>query len=182
MYRLEVTPMTDAHATAERASTGTDHPADDRQRRWGSILIALAGLFTIGHGLVFLYRTYFTAGFEAGVHTLDGLTHTELAASSPEVASYVTHVHVALAGSFVALGLVVAILAWYGVRRGSRWAWTTALVAPVVFLVPSLGVHQTVAFDYHTLVHLGPAAIGVPLLVAGLVLAHRGFETVERGD
>lgn len=149
--------------------------APNRRLRWGSTLIALAGLFTVAHGLLFLYRTYATPGFEAGVSTLDGLTHAELAAVRPEVASYVTHVHVTLAGLFVAIGIAVVALAWFGVRRGRRWALTTALVVPLVFLVPSLGVHRTVAFSYHTLVHLGPAAVGGPLLFAGVVLSSLGL-------
>lgn len=172
--------MTDAHASPANASTAQydRETTSNRRLRWGAGLVVLAALSTVAHGLVFLYRTYFTPGFEAGVETLDGLTHADLAATHPEVASYVTHVHVTLAGLFVAIGLAVAALAWFGIRRRHLWAWIAALVVPLLFLVPSLGVHQSVVFDFHTLVHLGPAAVGAPILLAGLALSYLGFRNV----
>lgn len=152
---------------------------DNTHLRWGSYLMTFAGLFTIAYGLLFLYRTYFTQGFEAGVDTLGGVTRAELAANNPEVLSYLLHLHVNVAGAIMALGAGIAILSWYGVRRGQRWAWATAILLPVIFLVLSLPVHQTVDFHFHSLIHLGPTAIGVPILIAGAVLSYNGLNGSE---
>lgn len=173
--------MTDTHSTTSPTeSTATDRPASGNPKlRWGSTLIGLAGLLTFAYGVLFLYRTYFTEEFEAGVATLGGVTRPELAASHPEVLSYVNHLHVNLAALFLAVGIALAALAWFGVRDGQRWALATAVVLPVVFFALSLPVHQTVAFDFHTLAHMGPAALGGPVLVAGVVLAYLGLRDEE---
>lgn len=127
------------------------------------------------HAVGFLYRTYYTSGFELGVGELDGVTATELAVTHPEVASYVEHLHVSFAGLMIAVGIGIIALAWYGVRRGRRWALATSLFVPLVFVTFTLPIHQTVHFDFHSLLHLGPAAVGLPVLVAGGVLAYRGM-------
>lgn len=153
-------------------------PADaDRRLRWGAYLIATAGLMFVLHGIGFIYRTYYTSGFELGVDELDGVTATELAATHPEVASYIAHVHVSFAGLMIAVGLGIVALAWYGIRRGDGWALATALGVPLVFAAFSLPVHQTVHFEFDFLLHLGPAALGLPILIGGGVLAYRGMRS-----
>lgn len=173
--------MTQGHTTTTTESSATDRPSAgaNAKLRWGSHLIGVAGVLTFAYGVLFLYRTYFTEEFEAGVETLGGVTRPELAASHPEVLSYINHLHVNLAALFLAVGIALVVLAWYGIRRGERWAWTTSIVLPVVFFAFSLPVHQTVEFDFHTLLHMGPAGIGAPVLIAGIVLAHRGLRIVE---
>lgn len=143
--------------------------------RWGAYLIAVAGAMFVVHGIGMLYRAYFGSGFELGVHTLGGVTRGELAVTNPELLSYVDHLHVNVAALMIALGLAVIALAWYGIRSGQRWAWATAIGAPVVFLAFSLSVHQTVAFSFDAVLHLGPAGVGVPIFLAGIVLAHQGL-------
>lgn len=174
-----------AHARAdtdERSeTTGATATESNSRLRQGTSLIALAGVLFVLHGIGFLYRTYYTDGFELGVATLDGVTADELAATHPEVASYITHVHVSFAGLMIAAGLGVTAIAWFGIRRGDRWALGAALMVPLVFAGFTLPVHQTVRFDFDFLLHLGPAAIGLPLLLAGGFLAALGYRELADG-
>lgn len=169
----------DDHDSVDRIGNQSIPAQENRSLRWGSYLLTFAGLFTIAYGVLFLYRTYFTEGFEAGVDTLGGVTRAELAASNPEVLSYILHLHVNVAGAIMAVGAGIAILSWYGVRRGQWWAWATTILLPVIFLLLSLPVHQTVDFHFHSLIHLGPTAIGGPILVAGAVLSYQGLKSSE---
>ncbi len=151
----------------------------NRLLRWGAYLIAVAGAMFVVHGVGFVYRTYYSSGFELGVETLGGVTRAELAASSPAVLSYIDHLHVSMAGLMVAVGIGMISLAWFGVRRGQWWAWATAIVVPVVFMAHSLPVHQTVHFEFDALLHLGPAALGAPILIAGAVSSYFGLKAVN---
>lgn len=167
----------------ERSSTATtdsrSYPAADRNLRWGAYLLAVTGLMFLVHGVGFVYRALFVDAFELGVHSLGGVTPTELAASNPELAYYVDHLHVAIGGSYVAIGVAVAALAWYGVRRGRRWAYGTTILLPVLVLAISIPMHATGGFDYHTVEHLGPAGFGVPVLVVGAVLGFLGLRSTD---
>lgn len=145
-------------------------------------MIVLTGLLFIAHGIGFVYRTYYTSGFELGVDELDGVTATELAATHPGVASYIEHVHVSFAGLMIAVGLGIVALAWYGIRRGRRWALVTAVGVPLVFGAFTVPVHQTVHFEFDFLLHLGPAAFGMPILLVGAVLCSGGLPAAHRTE
>lgn len=158
----------------QKRETNSSYANESGSLRWGVYLLVVAGALFLVHGVGFLYRTFYTPGFELGVHTLDGVTAPELASTNPEVASYINHVHVSFSGLMIAAGIGVIALAWYGVRRHQRWSLATVLLIPLVFLAFTIPVHQTVTFDFHTLQHLGPAAIGTPILLVGAVLAYHG--------
>lgn len=143
----------------------------------GVALLVIAGAMFVLHGIGFIYRTYFTEGFELGVDRLDGVTATELATSHPGVASYIDHLHVSFAGLLIATGVGIAGLAYFGVRQGERWALATAVAVPLVFGMISIPIHQTVHFEFDALVHLGPAAVGLPVLLLGAVLAALAMRT-----
>lgn len=149
----------------------------DTRLRTGALLMTLAGLAFIGYGVVFLARALTGTGFELGVRTLDGLTRGELAASLPEVAYYITHAHVALAGFIIATGIAVTALAWYGVRTGQLWAWATAVITSVVALVIALPMHYTGEFAHNWLTHLGPIYLATIVFVVGAVLALLSLRT-----
>ena len=151
----------------------------DARLRWGVHLITVAGLAYVVHGIGFIYRTYFTDGFELGVDELDGWTAADLAATHPEVASYIAHVHVSFAGLMIAVGVGLVALARYGIRRGHRWAWATALGIPLLFGAFTIPVHGSVHFDFDLLLHLGPAGVGLVILLVGGVLAHYGLRSSE---
>jgi hypothetical protein len=95
----------------------------------------------------------------------------ELAATHPEVAYYITHAHVALAGFIIATGIAVTALAWYGVRTGQVWAWVAAVITPVVALAIALPMHYTGGFAHNWVTHLGPIYLATLVFVVGAVLA-----------
>lgn len=170
--------LTDVERRNEARIESSHLPADDsRALRWGSYLIALSGIGFVGNGIAMLYRVFFSAGFEAGVGALGGVTRAELAATNHEVLHYINHLHVNVAGLLVAVGLGLVALAWFGVRRGHRWAWATAIALPAVFLAHSLPVHQTAEFSFDALVHLGPGVVWLPTLIVGAVLAYQGLRS-----
>ena len=181
--RMSEPTTRDGESNAEAIVESVGRPAaTSRKLRWGAYLLGLSGSGLVANGLAMLYRALYGAGFEAGVAALGGVTRAELASANPELAHYVDHLHVNVAGLMVAVGLAVAALAWYGVRRGQRWAWATAVAAPAVFLAHSIPVHGTAGFAYDALSHLGPGAVWVPALLVGAVLSHLGLRSVERRD
>lgn len=170
----EPTTSTTGESNAERAVESEGAAAADRNLRWGAYLIALSGVGLVANALAILYRALYSAGFEAGVGALDGVTKAELAASSPELAHYVDHLHVNVAGLMAALGVGVIALSWFGVRRGQRWALATAVSLPVIFVAHSLPVHRVAGFSFDPVLHLGPGAVWLPALILGAALATPG--------
>lgn len=161
-------------ATIDRHET--DYELEQGLRR-GSLLMALAGVAFIGYGLVFLARTFFGAGFELGVATLNGVTPADLDAVDPAIMHYINHLHVATAAFIIATGIAVAALAWYGVRSGQLWAWTTAIVAAVVGLGIALPMHYADLFTHNWVTHLGPIYLATIVFVVGAGLAYRGVRS-----
>lgn len=149
----------------------------ERGLRHGSLLMALAGVAFIGYGLVFLARTFFGTGFELGVATLNGVTPADLDAIDPAIMHYINHLHVATAAFIIATGIAVAALAWYGVRSGQLWAWTTAIVAAVVGLGIALPMHYADLFTHNWVTHLGPIYLATIVFVVGAGLAYRGVRS-----
>lgn len=143
----------------------------------GSVLMALAGVAFVGYGVVFLARTFFGSGFELGVATLNGVTPADLNAIDPAVMHYINHLHVATAAFIISTGIAIAALAWYGVRSGQLWAWTTAVVAAVVGLALALPMHYMDLFAHSWLTHLGPIYLATVVFVVGAVLAYRGMKS-----
>lgn len=175
------------HTTTERSTdiaTESSHPADEsRALRWGSYLLAISGIGFVVNGLAMLYRVFVSPGFEAGVETLGGVTRAELATTNHELLHYVDHLQVNIAGLMVAAGIAVIALSWFGVRRGEGWALGTAVSIPVIFLAHSLPIHQTAAFSFDSIQHLGPGLLWLPALVVGAGLAYRGLRSAGRpGD
>lgn len=166
------------------ASTHLDHRADVRDAtdadargdvRNGAALMTVAGLAFVGYGLVFLVWNFAGGRFELGVETIDGVSRADLTAFEPAVVHYISHLHVATAAFIVSTGIAVAGLAWYGVRRGQLWAWTTAVVAAVTGLAIALPMHWMDLFTHDWVSHLGPVYLAAGVFVAGALLALRGL-------
>lgn len=145
--------------------------------RNGSLLMAIAGVAFVGYGVVFLIWDLAGAGFELGVETVGGFTRAELSASHPEILHYISHLHIATAAFIIATGVAVAGLAWFGVRQGHLWAWTTAVIPPVVGLALALPMHWIDRFGHDWLTHLGPIYIATIVFVVGALLAAQGLRT-----
>lgn len=165
-------------ATTER-STQAAGEASESKLQWGSALLGLIGLLFTVSGLSSVYRGLVTKRFEPGVEALGGVGPSELAASNPELASYVAHLHVNGGALAALLGVAIVVLVVFGVRHGYRWSLATTVVLPVVYLAFLVVMHTTAAFPYHALEHLGAVAIGLPLLVLGALLSWLGMSEAD---
>jgi hypothetical protein len=133
----------------------------------GGKVVALAGIGLIGYGILFLIWNF--SGFlEIGL-TSDhvGSTPEQIAAFSPQLYDYISHVQVALGGLIVAL-------AWFGIRTGQKWALWTAFLAPLIALLISLPLHYIYGLD--TLGHLGPIYLDVIILIVGTVMSYNALK------
>ena len=164
--------MTTTTRPTHRSKTHGTAKADLRR---GATLMAAAGLAFVGYGLVFLVRDLAGGGFELGVESINGVTRADVNAFEPAVLHYISHLHVATAAFIISTGIAVAGLAWFGVRRGESWAWTTAVVAAVLGLVLALPLHWMDLFTHDWLVHLGPVYLAAIVFVAGALLGRRGL-------
>ena len=141
----------------------------------GAKVVALAGIGLIGYGILFLIQS-FTGFIEIGLTPdLVGSTPQQIAAFSPLLYDYISHVQVALGGLIIALGMAVVALAWFGIRTRQKWALWTAFIAPVTALVISLPLHYI--YDLDTLGHLGPIYLDVVILIIGTVMSYNALKT-----
>jgi hypothetical protein len=143
--------------------------------RSGASLMVLAALLFLVYAVVFFFRAFASSGFEVGVPTLNGVTPQQLDELNPAIMAYITHLHVAIAGFVAATAIAAGSLAWYGVRDGSWWAWTTAVIVPVVGLAVALPMHYMGHFNYDWVSHLGPIYVGTIIYVIGAVVALVGL-------
>lgn len=149
-------------------------PANQSRLRTGAALMTLGGLAFVGYAAVFLVLNFAGAFLELGIgpEQVDK-GKAEIEAFSPQLSHYISHIHIALAGFIAATGLAIAGLAWYGVRRGERWAFATAVVVPVVGLAVALPAHYP--WGLATLGHLGPVYLAVLIFLAGVAVAYSGM-------
>jgi hypothetical protein len=138
--------------------------------------MTLGGLAFVGYAVVFLVLNFTGAFLELGIgpEQVDK-GKAEIEAFSPQLSHYISHVHIALAGFIAATGLAIAGLSWYGVRRGERWAFATAVVVPVVGLAVALPAHYP--WGLATLGHLGPVYLAVLIFLAGVAVAYSGMRS-----
>lgn len=139
----------------------------------GGKLIAVAGASVFVYGAVFLVLN-FTSFIETGLSKqLVGGDRATIEAFSPALYHYVSHLQVNIAGTFVSFGIALAALAWFGVRRGERWALWTALGTYLVGLAIGLPIHY--AYGLATLVHVGPFYLVTAFVIIGSALAYSGM-------
>ncbi|OGC50885.1 hypothetical protein A2716_02515 [candidate division WWE3 bacterium RIFCSPHIGHO2_01_FULL_40_23] len=141
----------------------------------GGKLMALAGVAFVGYAIVFLALNFWGEGFELGVNEINGASRQDLMAFNPAVLYYIGHLHVATAGFIAATGITVVMLSWYGVRQGLKWAWTAAVVSPVVGLGVALPMHYLGLFEHNWILHLGPIYVATALFVYGVILSWKGL-------
>jgi hypothetical protein len=136
----------------------------------GSVVMAVAGLAFVGYAVIFFPRNFNGAFLELGIgpEQVD-VGRAEIEAFSPSLYHYISHLHIAVSGFIAATGIVVAALAWLGVRRGQMWAWVTAVVVPVVGLAVALPAHYP--YGLATIGHLGLIYLATVVFVAGALIA-----------
>ncbi len=146
--------------------------ADDRLET-GARMIALAGVAVFIYGIVFLILN-FTSFIETGLSPqLVGGDAQSIQLFSPGLYRYISHLQVNIAAFIIGNGIMLTALAWFGVRRGERWALWTALVAYMVGLLIGLPIHYV--YGLATLVHVGPFYVVTALVLIGSGLALSGF-------
>jgi hypothetical protein len=144
----------------------------------GATLVALSGVGLVGYGVMFLVRN-FTGFIELGLtpeHV--GGTPAQIRTFSPDLYEYISHLQVALSGFIIALGVVVIALAWYGIRKGERWALLSAFVGPVIAVAVALPLHFP--YGIGTIGHLGLIYLDALILVVGTALAYVGLTERDR--
>jgi hypothetical protein len=147
----------------------TTTTADSRLRA-GAAIMAAGGVGFIGYAIIFFARNFSDAFLELGIGPNEvDVSGAEIAAFSPSLLHYVSHLHIAVAGFIAATGVAVFALSWYGVRGGEVWAWVTAVAVPVVGLLVALPAHYP--YDFDTLGHLGLIYADTLLFVVGALLA-----------
>lgn len=144
--------------------------------RTGAALMTLAGLAFVGYAAIFLVLNFTDAFLELGIGP-DQVDKgkAEIEAFSPQLYHYISHLHIAVSGFIAATGLAVAGLSWYGVRRGERWAFATAVIVPVVGLAVALPAHYP--WGLATLGHLGLIYLAVLIFLVGVVAAYSGMRS-----
>jgi hypothetical protein len=136
--------------------------------------MTLAGLAFVGYAAVFLALNFTGTFLELGIgpEQVDK-GKADVEAFSPQLYHYISHLHIALSGCIAATGLALAGLSWYGVRRGERWAFATAVTVTVVGLLVALPAHYP--WGLATLGHLGPVYLAVLIFFAGVAVAYSGM-------
>jgi len=169
---------TDASGTMQTSPTSVGSVVDQRLRR-GSAIMAIAGIGFVGYAALFIARTFSNRFFELGIgHNEVDVTGSQLKSFSPSLHHYLFHLQLGAGGFIAATGVAVAALSWFGVRRGERWAFVSAMVVPVVALAVALPAH----YPYHldTLGHLGLIYADTVLFLVGAALAVRSFVGGQR--
>lgn len=140
----------------------------------GPIIVALAGLGLVGYGVMFLIRN-FTGFIELGLTPESvGGSPEEIQAFSQKLYHYISHLQVALSGFIIALGVAVIALAWFGIRRGERWALWAAFITPVIAVGIALPLHFP--YGLATLGHLGLIYLDAAILLVGTVVSYRAIK------
>ena len=139
----------------------------------GSRLIALAGVAVFLYGLLVLIID-FTAFTEIGLSAQQvGGAPSVISAFSQSLYNYISHLQVALSAFIMAFSLQLTALAWFGVRRGQRWAlWTVAIASALAY---AIAVPLHFVYGLATLVHLGPFALVAVVLIVGIAFARSGM-------
>ena len=123
----------------------------------------------VGYAVIFFVRNFTDAFLELGIGPNEvNVGKEEIRAFSPSLLEYVGHLHIAVSGFIAATGVAVAVLVWFGVRRGHLWALVGAVTAPVLGLIVALPAHYPNNFD--TIGHLGLIYLAVVIFVAGTIL------------
>jgi hypothetical protein len=136
--------------------------------------MTLGGVAFVAYAIWFLVRNFTGSFLELGIGPEQvNVTKDQIRNFSPSLFHYISHLHIAVAGFVAATGLAAALLAWYGVRRGQMWAWTSAVVVPVVGLAIALPAHYP--YGFATIGHLGLIYLATAIFVVGAAVALKGL-------
>lgn len=136
--------------------TESRHPGEMPPRiRRAAQLIALLGVLQVLSMIHFAIYNFGDQLTERGI-TLNevGVTKAQVQAFNADLVNYISHLHIAIAGYGMATGLVVALLAWFGIQHGMRWAWWAAV--GTISITAVVGIPAHFVYGLATVGHLGP--------------------------
>lgn len=152
----------------------TSEAVDSSALRLGTALMTVGAVAFIGYAVIFFVRNFTDSFLELGIGPGQvSVGKDEIEQFSPSLYDYISHLHIAVSGFIAATGLAVAVLSWFGVRRGYMWAWVGAVAAPVLGLAVALPAHYPYGFD--TIGHLGLIYLATVVFVAGSLLSLKGL-------
>ena len=139
--------------------------------RRGARLIALVGIMQIVSNIHFLFVNFSDQFLERGISVEQvGVTKAQIRAFSPDLVNYVSHLHIAIAGYGMALGLGVTALAWFGIQRELRWTWWAAVTA--IFTAATVGLPVHFLYNLATVGHLGPPFALLTVFAIGAAMSY----------
>ena len=145
-----------------------------RRLTQGAAIMAAGGVGFVGYAILFIARTFSDQLLELGIgHGEVDVSGAQIKAFSPSLHHYLFHLQLGAGGFIAATGVAVAALSWFGVRRGLRWAFNAAVLAPVVALAVAMPAHYPYHFD--TAGHLGLVYADTVLFLVGVVMAGRAL-------
>ena len=97
-------------------------------QRYAWIVLFLIGILLVVSGLYVTVAGTDEAEFENST----GLAWSELSATYPEVAEYITRLIKFLGYGFLGFAVFSVAVVWVGYRRAERWAWYTMWILPAV--------------------------------------------------
>ena len=151
------------------ADIGAGSAVAESRLRLGSGLMTAAAVGFIGYAVIFLIRNFTDSFLELGIGPNEvDVGRDQIEAFSPSLYHYVSHLQIAVSGFIAATGVAVAVLSWFGVRRGHVWAWVGAVAAPVLGLAVALPAHYPWNLD--TIGHLGLIYLATAIFVVGALL------------
>ena len=154
------------------AASEVQPPTDERLLRTGAALMTFALLGFVFYGVATFFLNFSDTYFEPGIGPKElGLTKQEVVDFSPQLYHYMSHLQIALGAFLASTGAAGVLLAWYGVRARLRWAWVGAVVITILAFVVALPAHYP--HDLATLLHVGPAYLGLSLLILGALITWR---------
>jgi hypothetical protein len=131
--------------------------------------MALTGLAFLGYGLYFAWITVSWALPEPQA----GVPPTLWSSLDEAARGYVLHLQLVVSVLMAALGLVLAALAWFGVRRELYWTWGASVAAVAAVLTLAGAAHA-----YYGILapgHLVPGYAAALVFAVGAALAAWGL-------
>lgn len=141
--------------------------ANDRawhRAQWGTL-----GFVALGFGLVVGGLTIAAVG-STRVFVASDLAFLGPIPIEDRLAALVAHDRAGFGGALVSNGVLVALAAMWGIRRGAAWLWWSFLAAGVVGFGSTIGVHLFVG--YTDALHLAPVILAAAIFVASLAALH----------
>ncbi len=141
--------------------------------KYAWVIPFVMGLFFLISMSATIFFPGILTGAEGAVQTLTGAPYSQLAASTPGVATYILYLITIFAIFSAGLGAFIMIVSATAYRKGEAWAWYLMWVAPVLFLADFIN-------DYYFLRYVDTGSVFIMIIfIAGLLLPYRKFFPVK---